>query len=137
MAELAVADRDEVQVDARETERDGPTYTVDTLEDLRAEGHTELVFLLGVDAAASLPKWHRGGDALALARFVVVTRPGYTLPDDVAADDRLERLEVPPLAISSTLLRARFATGAPVRYQLPDAVAEYAREHDLYGAQSS
>ncbi len=134
MARLATADDPAFVVDTREVERDGPTYTFDTLSDLHDEGHDDLVFLLGADAAALLPKWHRVDEVLALARFVAVNRAGYDVPVEVTGDDRIDLLTIPDVAISSTDLRRRFAEGRPVRYHLPDNVIAYVREHGLYGA---
>lgn len=134
MARLATADDPAFVVDTREVERDGPTYTFDTLSDLHDEGHDDLVFLLGADAAALLPKWHRVDEVLALARFVAVNRAGYDVPVEVTGDDRIDLLTIPDVAISSTDLRRRFAEGRPVRYHLPDNVIAYIREHGLYGA---
>ena len=133
MARAAVGDDPHLRVDARETERDGPTYTVETLEALHAEEpDVAWVFLLGADAAARLSEWRRVADAYRLARFVVVTRPGHPLHLDPEADRHVERLEVPDLAISSTDLRARYAEGRATRYLVPERVDGYVRAHGLY-----
>jgi nicotinate-nucleotide adenylyltransferase len=133
MAELAVADDDALVVDDRETRRDAPTYTADTLAELHAEEpDTGWWFLLGADAAAQLPAWHRAADALRLATFVAVTRPGYRLEGshDLLAD--VVRLEVPDIGVSSTELRRRVAAGEAVRYLVPPRVERYIRERGLY-----
>lgn len=135
MTRLAVADHPDLTVDDRETRRSGPTYTADTLTELRAEEpDTTWVFLLGADALAKVPQWHRAADALSMARFVAVTRPGYELDlsDPLVAD--VERLDTPLIDISSTDLRARFAEGRAVRYLLPRSVERYIRDGGLYGA---
>lgn len=135
MAELAVADHTDIVVDARETRRDGPTYTAETLADLRAEEpDTQWVFLLGADAVAKLPQWNRAADALEMARFVAVARPGYELElsDDLVAG--IARLDTPLIDVSSTDLRRRFAAGEAVRYLLPRPVERYIRDRGLYGA---
>lgn len=135
MAELAVADHDALGFDAREARRDGPTYTADTLEELRDEApDTAWFFLLGADAAQKLGDWRRVDAALALATFVVLTRPGYAPRPPADLDGRVEPLEIPPIGISSTDLRRRFREGRAVRYQLPRAVERYVREHGLYGS---
>lgn len=134
MARLAVGDDQHLAVDARETGRDGPTYTVDTLEQLHVEEpDTEWCFLLGADAAARLGEWHRSSDALALARFVVVARPGHALPADSPIGAGVERLTVPQLEVSSTGLRARYAEDRATRYLVPERVDWYVRRHRLYG----
>lgn len=136
MTRLAVADNPSFRVDARETERSGPTYTVETLEELHAEEPgTSWVFVLGADAARSLPRWRRADELFGLARFAVAGRPGYDLdPEDEWLKD-LEQVAVPLCEVSSTDLRARFANGAAVRYQLPRAVEELVRDRGLYGAE--
>ncbi|MEX2626185.1 MAG: nicotinate-nucleotide adenylyltransferase [Ilumatobacteraceae bacterium] len=134
MARVAVAEDQHLRVDARESERDGPSYTSETLAELHAaEPRTEWCFLLGDDAAIRLGEWHRIEDALELARFVVVSRPGHDLPLDSTLAGRVERLEVPQLEVSSTELRARYAEGRATRYLVPERVDWYVRRHRLYG----
>lgn len=136
MTELATAGNGAFAVDRREVDRDGPTYTVETLEQLRDhEPGTLWTFLLGEDAAASVPQWHRGAEALALARFVVVTRPGSRVDLGRAPFDQMDGLDVPPIGISSTDLRARVRRGASIRYQVVPEVETYVRAHDLYRTQ--
>lgn len=131
LCELAVADHGELVVDDRECRRAGPTYTVDTLLELQAEDpHGERVFLLGADAAAKLPHWHRAEDLFGLARFVVVTRPGTVMPD---LPPQVEVLAVPPLDISSTQLRELAARGRSLRYLVPEAVRRRIGSYGLYG----
>ncbi|MFA9446547.1 nicotinate-nucleotide adenylyltransferase [Egicoccus sp. AB-alg6-2] len=134
MARLATVEDRFLTVDARETRRAGPTYTVDTLEELHAsEPHTEWCFLLGADATARMGEWHRIDDARPLARFVVVTRPGHDL--HLAGSAGVERLAVPAVAVSSTELRDRYAAGRATRYLVPDRVDRYVREQRLYGVE--
>lgn len=129
MTQLLIGDTQGLVVDASELDRDGPTYTVDTLETIAAQQPgAELVFLLGVDTAAQLPSWHRIDDALALAQFVVLTRPGYQ-PDGKIT---LPVINVPELAISSAKIRARLEKGDNVARLLPTSVLSYIAEHDLY-----
>lgn len=133
MVTAAVADDPNLGVDAREVARDGPTYTADTLAELRREEpEVDWFFVLGEDAAASLPRWERVAEAFALARFVVVTRPGHAPPDPAQLPGPVDHLEVPQLEVSSTELRTRFATGRATRYLVPVTVDSYAREHGLY-----
>lgn len=135
MARLATGEDHHLVVDARETQREGSTFTVDTLQELHdEEADTDWVFLLGADAAARLGEWHRIADALALARFVVVTRPGHEVPEDAAFGAVLEPLTVPRIEVSSTDLRARYADGRATRYLVPERVDRYVRRHRLYGA---
>lgn len=133
MAEAAVADDPHLAVDDREARRDGPTYTADTLGELhRAEPDVDWTFLLGTDAAASMPRWHRIDEAVALADWAVVTRPGAHLPGHALAD-RLTRVAMPLIGVSSTDLRARVAAGRSIRYLVPERVRRYVAEHRLYG----
>ncbi len=133
MVELATAEADAFVVNRREVDREGPTYTAETLQELHdADPDVELFFLLGADAAQRLDEWKQIERALEHATFVVVTRPGYSLDRDTPMLDRVEILEVPRIGISSTDLRRRFREGAAVRFQLPDVVAAYVRDQRLY-----
>ncbi len=133
MVRAAVAEDVHLSVDARELDREGPTYTADTLEALSAEEpDTEWYFVLGEDAAAGLSTWHRVEEAFARATFVVVTRPGDQAPDDTLLPAAIVHLEIPQLEVSSTQLRERFAAGRATRYLVPPAVDSYVRSNDLY-----
>ena len=121
-----------------EIRRRGPTYTAETLRALWAEGHGAIWFLLGADALLDLPHWHDPPAILALARLGVVTRPGVRLP---ARDlDRLlpglaavvDWVEMPPLDVSATDLRARLTRGLPVDDVVPAAVRAYIAAHGIY-----
>jgi len=131
----AVTDAPGLVCDAREVGRPGPTYTADTLAELRAEDpDAEYFFVLGEDAAAALPAWDRIADAFALATFVVVTRPGNEPPDEASLPGPIVHLEIPQLSVSSTDLRARFARGGATRWLVPPAVDAEVRRRGLYGA---
>ena len=132
MCRLAVADDPYLSVDDREVRRDGPTYTADTLRELRsAEPGVDWTFVLGADAAASLPDWERVDDAIDLADWVVIGRPGTAWPQH-AMSDRLIRVETPLIGISSTDLRERVAAGRSIRYLVPDRVRDHVHAHHLY-----
>lgn len=133
MTRIAVGDDADLVVDVREVERGTATYTADTLAELTAEEpRTGWFFLAGVDALRELPRWHRAEEALALATFVALTRPGYTLDRDHELLADLEVLEMPLIGISSTELRARVAAGRAIRYLVPEGVHRYIVEHGLY-----
>ena len=133
MARAAVAGDEHLSVDARELDRQGPTYTADTLKALTVEEpDTAWYFVLGEDAAAGLATWHRVAEAFALATFVVVTRPGDTGPDDAVLPAAIVHLQVPQLEVSSTQLRERYAAGRATRYLVPLAVDRYVRSEQLY-----
>lgn len=133
MARLAVEDNDALVVDERETARPGPTYTAETLEELRSEEpDTDWWFLIGADALERLADWHRAADALRLATFVAVTRPGYHLDLSGGLLGDVVRLEVPLIGVSSTDLRRRVAAGEAIRYLVPRRVERYIRDRALY-----
>ena len=129
MLDLAVAGTRGFTVERSELGRSGPSYTVDTLEALRAaEPGVEWTVLLGSDAAADLPAWHRAADLPGLARIVVFARPGVIVP----RAPHIDAVEVPAIDISATAIRRRVREGRSVRYWVPDAVAEYMARHRLY-----
>ncbi|GIW13742.1 MAG: putative nicotinate-nucleotide adenylyltransferase [Tepidiforma sp.] len=126
MTRLAAAGNPAFAVDERETRREGPSYTVDTLEELRAEGWEELVLVLGSDAAADLPSWREPGRIRELARLAAAEKPGTPVPPG------FETVEMPRLEVSSTLIRERVRAGKPVRYLVPERVEAFIRERGLY-----
>lgn len=128
MVRLAIAENPCFVADGREVARPGPTYTVDTLRELRAEGGEDLLLVLGSDALADLPNWREPGEIRRLARIVVAAKePG-------AQTGPFERVEMPLLHISSTGIRARVAAGEPIRYLVPEAVRQFIEHHGLYRA---
>jgi nicotinate-nucleotide adenylyltransferase len=134
MVQVATADNDAFGVSRIDIDRPGPTYTVDTLREL--SGPDELFFVTGADAILEILTWKDAGEALDLATFVAVTRPGYDL-DKLAGlglGDRVVCLEIPALAISSSDIRRRVAEGRPIRYLVPAAVASLIAERGLYKA---
>ncbi|MBW3662646.1 MAG: nicotinate-nucleotide adenylyltransferase [Actinobacteria bacterium] len=135
MTVLAVRDRGGLTVDSREVEREGETYTMDTLEELHEEEpDAEWIFLVGADAAAKLDQWHRVDEVLEAASVVVVSRPGSAAALPETIEERVTRLDVTPIGITSTELRRRFGTGGATRFLVPDEVAAYVHAHGLYGA---
>lgn len=141
MVDLACDDNPMLIASSIELDRPPPSYSVDTIAALRQQlpADTELHFILGADALALLPRWHRINELIEMTRFAVITRPGIVL-DVAATAQQLPRLrgrvtviEGPALEISSDMLRQRMHNGLPVRYQLPDTVLAYIYEHGLYG----
>jgi nicotinate-nucleotide adenylyltransferase len=136
LAEASVADDPHLRVDDRETRRDGPTFTADTLEELvQEEPETRWFFLIGADAASAFDRWQRVEAAFALATFVVVPRPGNDVEVPAPFADRVERLDVPLVDLSSSDLRARYRSGRATRYLVPDAVDAVVRARSLYGGE--
>lgn len=136
MTVIATASNPRFSVSRVDIDRVGPTYTVDTLRDLRAQHpDAELYFITGADALAAILSWHRVEDLFDLAHFVGVTRPGFELEAEHLGDLRpgaLDLVEIPALAISSTECRTRAAEGRPVWYLVPDGVVQYISKRDLY-----
>ena len=150
MVQRAIAGIAGFRADDRELQRSGPSYTVLTLESLRAElGATPLCLLIGMDQFRHFEQWHRWQDIPALAHLVVLNRPGVPtgnlpawaqarLTGDFAElhqapAGRLAFLAVRPQAISATDIRARLARGESVAGLLPDAVRDYIFSNRLYG----
>ena len=139
MLKAALQKQSRLTLDARELERSGPSYTIDTLVELRTEeGDRPLVLLLGVDAFAGLPSWHRWRELFDVAHIGVLSRPGVeiTMPDALLAEaaprrtkdaavlrampaGKLIELSVTPLEISATRIRELLAEGRDPRYLLP------------------
>ncbi|MBW8171550.1 nicotinate-nucleotide adenylyltransferase [Ornithinimicrobium sp. Arc0846-15] len=138
MTVIATASNPTFTVSRVDVDRDGPTYTRDTLRDLKAEHpEDELFFITGADALAQILSWKGVDELWDLAHFIGVTRPGHALSDDGLPQDRVTLLEVPAMAISSTDCRERRAKGDPVWYLVPDGVVQYIGKYDLYNKESS
>ncbi len=138
MTVIATASNPRFTVSRVDIDRGGPTYTRDTLLDLRAQRpDDELFFITGADALAQILSW-RGVDELwELAHFVGVTRPGHELSDAGLPEDKVTLVEVPAMAISSTDCRERTAAGDPVWYLVPDGVVQYIGKYHLYSKDPS
>ncbi len=164
MVALAVAHEPRFRCDRRELERMGPSYTVDTLESVRAEvgAARPLALVMGCDAFQGLDTWHRWEELLDLAHIIVVARPGWTWPaaDGVARGDKLDspatllrdrRIDadqlvrapaggvlscgLTPQDISSTVIRALLQSSDSTDGLVPSAVQDYIRAHGLYGSE--
>ncbi|TWE12312.1 nicotinate-nucleotide adenylyltransferase [Rudaeicoccus suwonensis] len=133
MTVIATASNPRFTVSRVDIDRPGPTYTLDTLTDLRrARPDAELFFITGADALAQIVSW-RGIDQMwELANFIGVTRPGHVLSDHGLPRDRVTLKEIPAMAISSTDCRRRVTAGQPVWYLVPDGVVQYIAKHQLY-----
>ena len=155
MTQLAAAGNTALEVDAAEVLSNAPSYTVPTLERLRSElgKQQPLVLLLGADAFAGLPSWHRWRSLFELAHIAVATRPGHSLDTEAlqpelaaacearAADAKalakspagcILRFPITPLDISATAIRGACARLESPRYLLPDGVVDYIAQHRLY-----
>jgi nicotinate-nucleotide adenylyltransferase len=134
MTVIATASNPRFHVSRADIDRDGPTYTVDTLRDMRAiyGPDADLYFITGADALNRILGWKDALEMLRMAHFVGVTRPGFELTDDHLPDDSVTLVEVPAMAISSSACRARVADGEPVWYLVPDGVVQYINKRGLY-----
>lgn len=152
MLDLAVVGLDGLGVDPRELHREGPSYTVDTLSEVRGElgAAVPLVFIIGADSLASLHRWSRWQELTELANIAVLRRPNATAAVDTRVQTWWQAREVatkqltqkpsgavawvdqPQFDVASTDLRQRIATHSCVRFLLPDAVIEYIDRHGLY-----
>jgi nicotinate-nucleotide adenylyltransferase len=115
-----------------EVDRPGPTYTIDTVEAFLAQepGIEQIVLVVGGDVAARLDPWHRADELRALVEIAAVTRPGFRL--ETPPGWRVQPVEMPPLDISSTDIRARVANGLPVDDLMPAAAVRVLRAYGLY-----
>jgi len=126
MLELAARDNDALEVDARELEREGPSYTVDTLRAMnRSAPAARFTLILGSDAAAGLDRWHESAEVRRLAEIRVLGRPGDSAPEPGATP-------FPGLAISSSEIRAALKDARSIRYLTPESVRLYIEEKGLY-----
>jgi nicotinate-nucleotide adenylyltransferase len=130
MLELAVAGAPKLAVELVELDRPGPSYTAETLRELRArEPEAAFTLLLGSDAALELEAWHDAAALPGLARIVVFARAGIPVPPSPLIS---AGVEVPAVEISATEIRERVRAGRSIRYWVPDRVAEYVARHRLY-----
>jgi nicotinate-nucleotide adenylyltransferase len=133
MTVIATASNPQFTVSRVDIDRDGPTYTIDTLRDLKSQRPgAELFFITGADAVAQILSWRNHQELWDLAHFVAVSRPGHVLTTEGLPTDDVSQLEIPALAISSTDCRARVRRGHPVWYLVPDGVVQYIAKHHLY-----
>ncbi len=133
MTVVATASNPRFTVSRVDIDRDGPTYTIDTLRDIRKiRPDAELFFISGADAVAQILSWKDVSELWSLAHFVAVTRPGHRLNVSGLPEHDVSLLEVPALAISSTDCRSRVSRGFPVWYLVPDGVVQYISKHHLY-----
>jgi nicotinate-nucleotide adenylyltransferase len=152
MLRIALQDCPELQLDERELQRDKPSYTYDTLLELRAElgAEVSLVLCMGEDAFAGLPNWYCWQELIRLAHIVVIARPGWAIPESGDARDLLNKqqrelksLDCEPsgsivlqsprlLPISATEIRQQIQAGTSAQFLVPDAVWNYIKAKQLY-----
>jgi len=140
MTRLAAADDSRFSVSTLEVDREGPSYTYETLELLAEQrGDSELVFVMGADAAVGLESWRQPQRVTELARLAVARRAGISDAEVAAvlrsldAEGRATMLEMPQFGVSSSSVRERAAAGRPLRYLVPESVARFIEEKRIYG----
>ena len=142
MARAAAAGGDRLEVCDTEVRREGPSYTVDTLEAFREAGFRTVWFVLGADALLDLPRWHEPERLITLARLAVVGRPGAAIAAGELEGllpglaERVDWVPMTPVELSATELRERLAAGEAVTDWVAPAVLAYARQHGLYDSVS-
>lgn len=155
MLQLATKHQPKWLIDKRELGRSGPSYTVDSLLELKQEvtDGAHLCLIMGTDAFAAFDQWHQWQAILDLAHLVIMARPGEHLPEQGAVADLLSERkadssneltdkaagsillqQLTPMRVSATEIRQRLQAGQSIRYLVPDSVWEYIRKHQLYGA---
>ncbi len=152
MLQLALKNSEGIEIDARELERDEPSYSVVTLKNLRKEvGESSLIFLMGTDAFAKLNQWYQWRNLLELTNILVIERPNNDFPVDGEVADyyaqhqvedatelaqhshgKIGRFTMPLLDISSTKIRQQIKCGKSPRFLLPNAILDYIETHQLY-----
>jgi nicotinate-nucleotide adenylyltransferase len=134
MTVIATASNPKFHVSRVEVDREGPTYTVETLHALAAEHpDAELYFITGADAMLEILDWKEPDEVLSLAHFIAATRPGYDLTRfESRRHANVSLMAIPALAISSTDVRARVGGGRPIRYLVPEGVKSYVEKAGLY-----
>ena len=141
MVRMAVGSNPFFHASALEIDRPGPTYTVDTLEELHheADSDTQLYLVLGVDSLKTLSRWEKPERLLELCTLVAAARPGHAARDLGFIDDiqpgasqKVAQLDRPEVDISGTEIRRRVSHGLSVRYQVPENVERYIYSHGLY-----
>jgi nicotinate-nucleotide adenylyltransferase len=143
LVELAIAEDDRFESSRIEVDREGRSYTADTLREMRKSApDDELFLILGGDQAAGLPTWHEPEEVLSLATVAVVERVSWTRNAigikiaQLKGSERVRFLDMPLIQVSSSSIRRRVATGRPIRYLVPDGVASYVDANGLYGEPS-
>jgi nicotinate-nucleotide adenylyltransferase len=144
MVELAIAGDSRFAVSRIEVDRDGPSYTADTLAAMtKAEPDHQLFLILGGDQAAALPDWHEPEKVLELATVAVVERVNWSrnaIAVKIArlrGTDAVRYLDMPLIQVSSSGIRRRVREGTPIRYLVPEKVASYIEDKALYGAKEA
>lgn len=142
MTKLAVSQNENFGISDIEIVREGPTYTIDTVKEMKRQGNASISFITGADALNEILTWRNAKELLKLCSFIATTRPGYNNQTLLSHTEHLKEkygaeiyfIEVPALAISSSEIRNRVMAGRPIKYMLPEEVERYIYENRLYGS---
>ena len=130
MVRIAISGDDRFELSEIEINRTGPSYAIETFEQLHdAEPETEFIWILGADAASKIETWHRWQDFLVTVPIAVVNRLGVTAN---SLPSNFRSISIPDVDVSATLLRERYESGGTTKYLIPDAVDTYIRANKLY-----
>ena len=134
MTVIATADNPLFSVSRIEIDRPGPTFTVDTLRELREQRGPDAAFffIIGADALSGLHTWHSPDEVLSMVHFIGLTRRGRELAPGALGSESFSLMEMPTLEISSSICRERVRAGLPIRYLMPDNVISYISKRGLY-----
>ncbi len=141
MVAEAIASNPFFELSRVDLDRPGRSYTVETLQLLKRQlgPEVELFFIVGMDSLAELTTWHDPAGIIALCRLAVVNRPPYPEVDVTALErmlpgisKRVEMVRIPGIYVASSDLQMRVARGLTIKYQVPEGVERYIREHGLY-----
>lgn len=134
MTRLAADPDPRFRVSTCDIDRPGHTYAIDTVADVRAEyDHpVDLYFVFGADSLANLHTWHRVDELCEAVKFIALNRPGHSRRGKGTSGIDVEFVDMPGVDVSSSECRRRVAAGEPVRYLVPDSIADYIDEHGLY-----
>ena len=141
MVRLAIQGNRHYRLSAVEAERSGPTYTIDTIHDLKAQvsAQDELYFILGWDNLLDLPRWQKPMELISLCKLVAVPRIGLRVPEETTLEKllpglskRVILLDKPEIDISASIIRERVSRGLPITNLVPPAVEDYIRKQQLY-----
>jgi len=145
MVRLAISGNCHYRLSTVETERSGPTYTVDTIRELKSQvsAHDELYFILGWDNLLDLPRWHKPAELISLCKLVAVPRIGFRVPEEATLEKllpglsrRVILLDKPEIDISASVIRERVRRGLSISQLVPPAVGTYIKEQGLYKTSS-
>lgn len=131
MLRLAIKERPYFSIWAGELERQGPSYTIETVEALKKEYHGETYWIIGEDQVGQLAQWYRAEELAGMTRFACLARPGVE-PKAAPSGFRVEYVAGHPFAVSSTEIRARAAAGRPIDFLVPQAVRDYIESNKIY-----